>query len=225
MQKSLLISAALHIFLFLGFRFSPPKPVVPVSSHIPITVELVENPRPTKVVRGSPFRKGFKSSPNSPKNKRNITLSDLAPKYNWTVPNQKGSYAKNLEKDNSDSLRGGSAMDLLNKPELVYSSYYQRIHDKLDYYWQSKIKSEILKKQAEGKWNYYISKITKTRIILDDQGNLKRVVILSPSGEQELDSSALAAFQDASPFLNPPRALIKNGEVSIEWYFILEINE
>lgn len=225
LQKSLLISAGLHIFVFLGFWVTPKKQDVPMSFPRPITVDLVERPGTATGNVGSPQQSAKPSFSKPRSGPKKLTLSDLAPKWDLSVPKKGGEDSSNspAEPEQNAGNRGGSAMDLLNRPELVYSSYYRRIHDKLDYHWQSKIKYEVLKKQAKGEWNYYLSRVTRTRVILDSQGHLKKVIVLSPSGEQELDASALTAFQEASPFPNPPRELIKNDEVSIDWDFILEI--
>jgi TonB family protein len=229
LHKSLLISAGLHILIFMSFWVSPKQNV---TEYTPLRLDLIEldttakdsSTRPSRPIK----RQGNYTKPSSkPKAVKKLTLSDLAPKWDGPIIkkdiNESYSDPSGRMDPGQDGDGGGSALAVLNSPEFVYSSYFQRIHDKLDYYWQSKIRHEVFKKQAQGQWNYYLSRITKTRVILDAQGNLKKLIILTPSGEQELDSSALAAFQQASPFPNPPKELIKNGEVSIEWHFILEI--
>lgn len=66
------------------------------------------------------------------------------------------------------------------------------------------------------------SKVTRLVITLDDKGILTRVQVRTTSGLEDLDDAAVDAFRAAAPFPNPPRDLIKNGIVQINWDFILE---
>jgi protein TonB len=48
------------------------------------------------------------------------------------------------------------------------------------------------------------------------------VLILSSSGQQELDSAAVESFNKSGPFPNPPKGMLKNGVAVLEWGFVVK---
>ena len=107
---------------------------------------------------------------------------------------------------------------LLNTREYAYASYFIR-----------------MKRQMEGVWNprgiidrYRLSQdqfITTVGIVLDQKGELSQVRIIKPSGNPALDQEALAAVQQAAPYLNPPKGLVEtDGRIRIpQWNFIVTL--
>lgn len=58
---------------------------------------------------------------------------------------------------------------------------------------------------------------TRLVVILNSRGEITKVKVLSISGTQELDDVAIQAFNRAGPFPNPPRGLVRNGEIEVPW--------
>jgi TonB family protein len=53
---------------------------------------------------------------------------------------------------------------------------------------------------------------------------LKNVSVTRSSGVEFLDKEACEAFQRAQPFPNPPKQLIKDGEISFAFGFHVEMH-
>jgi outer membrane biosynthesis protein TonB len=45
---------------------------------------------------------------------------------------------------------------------------------------------------------------------------------MDTSGIKELDDAAIESFNDAGPFPNPPKGLVVDGKVTIEWGFVVK---
>lgn len=114
---------------------------------------------------------------------------------------------------------------LLSTREFVYFSYYNRIKEKLRQHWQPKIRERFTRIIRSGRQiaSDGTDKVTKVVIILDENGTLVRVQILSQSGLVDLDEAAVDAFRAAAPFPNPPKGIIESdGTVKIRWDFVVE---
>jgi len=48
------------------------------------------------------------------------------------------------------------------------------------------------------------------------------VRIIGTSGIKELDDAAIESFNEAGPFPNPPKGMIRNGRVTLEWGFVVK---
>ena len=73
-------------------------------------------------------------------------------------------------------------------------------------------------------WAIFVSSlsekhITSLQVDLDDNGNIVRVHLKGSSGVKELDDAAIESFNNAGPFPNPPKGMVRNGKASIEWGF------
>ena len=51
------------------------------------------------------------------------------------------------------------------------------------------------------------------RVSLSPQGELVKILVVSPSGSNELDEEAVRAFQAAAPFPNPPEGLVEKDNL------------
>ena len=112
----------------------------------------------------------------------------------------------------------------LNTKEFLYYSYYQRIRSRLEQAWYPLIKVKVE--------NYYRSgrrlasdyeHTTKVLVILNRKGEVIRVRVLESSGTFDLDTAAVAAFNEAGPFPNPPVAMLgTREEIEIPWDFVLK---
>jgi TonB family protein len=106
----------------------------------------------------------------------------------------------------------------LNTREYLYFGYHQRIRQRLELEWTRMLREVLLKfykggRQLASDMEY----TTRLLVTLNPQGEITRVKVQSMSGTQELDDVAVAAFNKAGPFPNPPKGLVKNGEVEVPW--------
>lgn len=113
----------------------------------------------------------------------------------------------------------------LNAREFKYYSYYNRIRKQLSQYWEPKVREKMMKMFRTGRAPASTGqdRITKLMIVLNNQGRLMKVQLLSDSGVSDLDDAAIEAFRAAAPFPNPPKGIVEDdGTVKIRWDFILE---
>lgn len=114
---------------------------------------------------------------------------------------------------------------VLNTREFKYYSYYNRIRKQLSQHWEGRVREKLSKLFREGRAPAATNKdrITKLMIVLNDEGTLVRVQVLSDSGVRDLDDAAIEAFRAAAPFPNPPEGIVEgDGTVKIRWDFVLE---
>lgn len=116
-----------------------------------------------------------------------------------------------------------SAQTQLNTREYLYYSYFSRIKKKLRQHWEPMVHARVRQLVMRGRDLASVGeKTTRCIITLDDRGGLTRVQVLTTSGLEDLDDAALGALRAAAPFPNPPKDLIHDGLVTINWDFILE---
>ncbi|MBX9767115.1 MAG: TonB family protein [Bdellovibrionales bacterium] len=118
-----------------------------------------------------------------------------------------------------------SLQTMLNTREFKYFSYYSRIKNQLNQFWEPKIKEKVLYVFRQGRRIASTKDhITRLLIVLNDKGNLVTVKVIDQSGVVELDDAAIEAFRAAAPFPNPPTGLIESdGTVKIRWDFVIEV--
>ena len=136
----------------------------------------------------------------SKKTKKLPTLQDLSPDSDWYVekdveePRQQEVQAGNGPARSNDYLKDvkSGAQTLLNAREFVYYSYYNRIRNQLQQYWEPSIKVKFLKLVKSGR-NIASSgdKLTKVLITLNNQGTLIKVQVVEESGVRDLDDAAI----------------------------------
>ncbi len=125
-----------------------------------------------------------------------------------------------------DSLIGIAESDrtALNTREYVYYSYYQRIRGKLEQAWFPIIKTKVEYFYRAGRHLAQDYEHT-TRVVvhLSRNGEITRVEVIGTSGTYDLDAAAVAAFNEAGPFPNPPKGMVGNREeIEIPWDFVLK---
>ncbi len=121
-----------------------------------------------------------------------------------------------------------SNQTLLNTKQFVFYSFYARIKERLRGHWENNLQTTL-----KQRYNYNSSNmpqidrdlVTKLKIQLEKNGELKNVFIVTSSGFYDIDNAAVKAFEQAAPFLNPPSGMIeKDGSVKLRWDFIIEAN-
>lgn len=111
----------------------------------------------------------------------------------------------------------------LNTREFLYFTYFNRIKKKLRDHWEPLIHTRVRDIAHRGRTiANQGTRVTRLVITLDDKGGLSRVQVSTTSGLLDLDEVAIEALKVSAPFPNPPKALIENGLVRINWDFILE---
>lgn len=112
----------------------------------------------------------------------------------------------------------------LNAREFLYYTYFNRIKKKLREHWEPLIHTRVRDMARSGRQIASANgpKVTRLVITLDDKGGLSKVQVSTTSGLLDLDDVALEALRVSAPFPNPPKDLIENGYVRINWDFILE---
>ncbi|MEO5970578.1 MAG: energy transducer TonB [Bdellovibrionia bacterium] len=135
---------------------------------------------------------------------------------NWATPGTRP----------EDYLPGMQEADrtALNTKEFKFYGYFQRIRDRLDRAWVPVLRERLKAYYHSGRHLASdTDHVTKVMVILNGQGEIIRVVLLGESGTQELDSAAIAAFNKAGPFPNPPKGIVdRDREVKIPWDFVLK---
>ncbi|MCX7977444.1 MAG: energy transducer TonB [Bdellovibrionaceae bacterium] len=166
-----------------------------------------------------------------------LSASDLSPKFDGLAAMEK--QQRNME-SRSQQLRNAevepSATDdylkniaegdqtALNTREFRYYTYYNRIRRQLSQHWEPTVREKLARMFRQGRSIASNSEhTTKLLIILDTQGRLVKVQVLSESGVHDLDEAAMEAFRSAAPFPHPPKGIVEqDGTVRIRWDFILE---
>lgn len=110
----------------------------------------------------------------------------------------------------------------LNTTQYKYYGFYFRIRQKLEQFWGRSIQEKAEALIKEGRELAQDDLITALVVTLNAQGEIKSIEIKGASGVKELDDAAVESFNQAGPFPHPPRGLIENGLVKIEWGFVVK---
>jgi TonB family protein len=180
------------------------------------------------------FKSSSSTAVEEKKENKKISLSDL------------GAYSKNhhplqaaaLEKKTSSKKMARSQVESstndfvenvplgsltnLNTVEYVYYGYYHRIRQKLEQFWGRSLTDMARSFIGQGRRIATGDHLVTSLVItLNPLGEITSILIKGSSGIRELDHAAVDSFNKAGPFPNPPKGLIHNGQVSIEWGFIV----
>jgi TonB family protein len=110
----------------------------------------------------------------------------------------------------------------LNSVEYKYYGFYHRIRQKLEQFWGRSLYAKAEQMAKEGRRVPASEEvITSLVITLDPQGEIVAIKIVGSSGIKELDDAAIESFNEAGPFPNPPKGLIVDGKVTLEWGFVV----
>lgn len=110
----------------------------------------------------------------------------------------------------------------LNTQEYEFYGFYDRIRQRLEQFWGVNIQEKADKIYKKGRTLSGDSNlITGLRISLNQKGEIIDISVNSASGVKELDDAAIESFNQAGPFPNPPKGMIKGGRAIIEWGFVV----
>ncbi|MCY4524316.1 MAG: TonB family protein [Halobacteriovoraceae bacterium] len=114
-------------------------------------------------------------------------------------------------------------MTALNSKQFKFYGFYFRIKQKIEQFWGNSLREKATALYRSGRrLASNNTRITSLRITLDKKGNIVDISIKTTSGIQELDDAAIESFNQAGPFPNPPREMIKDGVATIEWGFVVK---
>lgn len=196
--------------------------------------------RQTKAKKVDTFKQARKGGAPSGKPKADVKLSDLAAFAPGTDPFKEAAkdYTKRksgmktsdiqAEEDVSstnDHVEEVPLGDLthLNTAEYKYYGFYHRIRQRLEQFWGASLQDTAKDLAKSGRQlSMDDEHVTSLQITLDHVGKIVSIRILGSSGVQELDNAAIESFNDAGPFPNPPKGMIKNGIVTLEWGFVVQ---
>lgn len=142
------------------------------------------------------------------------------------APTSEGPKGEGLSATNDylDDIAIG-ANTLLNAKEFKYYGFYERIRERITSRWEDRLQREFDKLSAS-QTPLKGEMITKLRVVLNERGEIQRLIYLGKSGIDEFDTAAREAFYSAQPFPNPPQGMIDESKlVSIRWDFVVVAEE
>lgn len=110
----------------------------------------------------------------------------------------------------------------LNTTEYKHYGFYFRIRQKLEQFWGRSIQEKAQALYRSGRAIASQNHITAMVVTLNEQGEIISAEIKTSSGVRELDQAAVESFNQAGPFPNPPKDLLKDGRAVIEWGFVVK---
>ncbi|HEX3760913.1 MAG TPA: energy transducer TonB [Kofleriaceae bacterium] len=123
--------------------------------------------------------------------------------------------------DHLEDVENGDETSLSAK-RWVYASFFNRLKRQVAQVWDP----NSVWRRADPTGTRYGSKtrITEVRVSLSPRGDLAKILVVSPSGSNELDEEAVRAFRAAAPFPNPPEGLIqKDNLITFAFSFFFEL--
>lgn len=173
---------------------------------------------------------------------KNLKFSDLAaattPKKHSRKKDRKASnsMAKGLKNGQEKTVGLSRSNDYLedvplgdftrlNTQEFEFYGFYHRIREKLEQFWGANLQEQMEKIYKSGRSiasgrNMLTSLVVK----MNKKGEIVKIELGSTSGIKELDDVAIDSFNQAGPFPNPPKGMLKNGVATIKWGFAVESN-
>ncbi|WPU63234.1 energy transducer TonB family protein [Peredibacter starrii] len=113
-------------------------------------------------------------------------------------------------------------MTHLNTVEYKYYGFYHRIKQRLEQFWGRSIQEKAQQLAKAGRTVASDDElVTSLQITMNHLGEVLEISITGASGIKELDDAAIESFNQAGPFPNPPKGLLQDGKVTIEWGFVV----
>lgn len=192
--------------------------------------------RQTKAKVTDPFNKGKSSSKSIIPRKKKLDLADLGEGVSsdpFKTAAREYSQLKNTDQENqnnkvsstTDYIQNIPHGDLtnLNTVEYKYFGFYHRIRQKLEPFWWRLLKKKNEELTKQGRVLPQSSQVMSIlKVILDQNGNILSLILSTTSGIKELDDAAIESFHEAAPFPNPPKDLVENGKLTLEWGFVVK---
>jgi TonB family protein len=124
--------------------------------------------------------------------------------------------------DHLDGVEQGEGT-YLNTREWKYATFFNRVKQSVGEHWDPS--TPLRQRDPDGRVYAYKDRYTLLTVTLDDIGRVKALTIEKSCGVDFLDHEAVAAFERAQPFPNPPPGLLNsNQEIHFSFGFFLEVN-
>ncbi|MCB9548404.1 MAG: energy transducer TonB [Myxococcales bacterium] len=124
--------------------------------------------------------------------------------------------------DHIEDMEKG-AETFLNTRDYQYAWFFNRVKRSVQQRWRAL--EAHRRHDPYGRIYGVRDRQTVVEVTLDPEGALEDIIITKDSGVAFLDEAAVAAFQDAQPFPNPPAGLKDaDGRIRFRFSFFLEIN-
>lgn len=193
--------------------------------------------RQTRAAKIDSFKAGKTSEGAQKSGSKKVSLSDLgtavgedpfkeAAKEYTKKKNghgqQKMAQEESANNDYLSDVPEGDATNL-NTVEYKYYGFYHRIKLKLEQFWGRTLYDKAEQMAQSGRRLPSSEEmITSLQVTLNSKGEVISVKIIGTSGIKELDDAAIQSFNEAGPFPNPPKGMIRNGKVTLEWGFVVK---
>jgi TonB family protein len=140
-------------------------------------------------------------------------LAQPSPEPPSDTPAATGGAAPNDELNDVEAGEG----TYLNTREWKYAAFMNRVKQAVAAKWDpnGRLKAKEPRRQL------YAPRTTVLGVTLRPDGTLADVFVMKPCGIDQLDLEAVAAFERAAPFLNPPPGLVENGYIRFQFGFTL----
>ncbi|MBK7857446.1 MAG: TonB family protein [Archangiaceae bacterium] len=109
----------------------------------------------------------------------------------------------------------------LNTREWKFAAFFNRVKQAVSARWDPNGRLQ----QKQPNRQLYATRTTVLAIALRPDGTLADVFVQQPCGIDYLDQEAIAAFERAAPFMNPPPQLVENGFIRFRFGFTLAPTE
>lgn len=112
----------------------------------------------------------------------------------------------------------------LNTKRWVYATFFNRVKEKVRDHW--KPADEYQRRDPTGRIYGAEDRYTLLKVSLKADGSLANVSVSHTCGLDFLDDTAVTAFKEAQPFINPPKRLLEagNGMVTFGFGFFFEVS-
>ena len=134
--------------------------------------------------------------------------------------------ARSVGSGTQDRLEGieDGAETSLNAKQWKFASFFNRVKERVRDHW--KPAEEYQRRDPTGKIYGNEDRYTLLQVALKADGSLSKVSVEHTCGLDFLDDTAVEAFRQAQPFLNPPRQLVEagHGTVSFAFGFFFEVS-
>jgi hypothetical protein len=134
--------------------------------------------------------------------------------------------ARSVGSGTQDHLEGidDGAETALNAKRWVYATFFNRVKERVRDHW--KPAEEYQRRDPTGRIYGAEDRYTLLQVALKADGSLAKVSVVHTCGLDFLDDTAVEAFKEAQPFINPPRKLVEDGHgmVSFAFGFYFEVS-
>ncbi len=134
--------------------------------------------------------------------------------------------ARSVGSGTQDHLEGidEGSETALNAKRWVYATFFNRVKERVRDHW--KPAEEYQRRDPTGRIYGGEDRYTLLQVALKSDGSLAKVAVVHTCGLDFLDDTAVEAFKEAQPFLNPPRKLIEDGHgmLSFAFGFFFEVS-